>query len=978
MLVCDARFVTAFDIATGKRQRWCDVSHFPGAVVPDPKVPPPADLRYTLTVADDCVLARLGVRDLRPDRNAREVASAGGSFLVCLNRRPDDKGNRLRWRVSPAAAGNAAFEGTAVAGGGRAYIAATRFEEGRAVTAIHCYPLDAREVAPLRWKQDVCTTRELASGEVRSRHHLLTLAGPHVVYCSHSGVIMALDRETGRRTWAVRYRRGRSPGEERPLTPRDLNPCVFAEDKLYVAPADTDQLFCLDPATGRTLWSRERIEVVHLLGVGQGRLIFTTATPRTGLRAVNAEDGSDRGGWLRTSADGSTPLILFGRGLLAGEQVYWPTFHHVYALGQKDGAPLDDPSLLHAVPPGNLAFGNGTLAVADRTTLHIFAPAATRLGARQAAVRQQPESVPARCRLAAAQADAGQFAQAGETLRAAERLAGRPLPDSLRRQRHDLLLRSAEQAADARRWQEAADALIRAADSDFTAAERLQALARLCGVWRQAGQRERAAAVCRAILADKTLTREHLADADGNPQSGRRWALDRLNQFTHPDDLREAVRERKRSDCPPLALPLLRSWRLTLPVGGQFLLPVTEETPGRVVHFFSLQAAPGGRLLRCHDAATGKGLWEHRVPASTSWLGQTPEGVLAAGSERVIGLDARGQLLWEYDAPVRGKRHQALTAFRLVASRLFFLQGGRLFALDAATGRVLWTRWGPSAFLRPPDVARPLAPSYRAGEQTVELPDMRWCLDSHTGKLLRQLPQESPYTVCGREPATGKVLWKYEVPQPTTVTGEPPRLLDVPLGDRRSSLLLIFRNYGTVLQRLDNGKPRWDRPVLFRPDPVWAPGISVDTDAVYFVHAGVLTAVGLDDGRQQWTHPLLATEARVSHWWTRRAGDFVLAYPALRTFSSPVPLSFGALEWGLTLSPGAGIDGSFPVLLCDRKTGKLVQRLNLAGRGPRLWLRWKGTRGPQDNKPAVAVTPGGLVVLLGNKVWGLRVFLERP
>src|SRR5207248_10743557 len=88
------------------------------------------------------------------------------------------------------------FEGTAVAGHGFAYVAATRFEASKAITAVHCYPLDAKDSPPPRWKQDVCAARELLPGEVRYRHHLLTLAGPHVVYCSDSGVIAALDAET--------------------------------------------------------------------------------------------------------------------------------------------------------------------------------------------------------------------------------------------------------------------------------------------------------------------------------------------------------------------------------------------------------------------------------------------------------------------------------------------------------------------------------------------------------------------------------------------------------------------------------------------------------------------------------------------------------------------------------------------------------------------------------------------------------------
>ncbi len=77
-------------------------------------------------------------------------------------------------------------------------------------------------------------------------------------------------------------------------------------------------MLCLDPATGEKLWDRGPLEVVHLLGVGEGRLIFTTPT---GLRAVGADDGVDA--WALP--DGGGGLAPAGRGLLIGDLVLWPT-----------------------------------------------------------------------------------------------------------------------------------------------------------------------------------------------------------------------------------------------------------------------------------------------------------------------------------------------------------------------------------------------------------------------------------------------------------------------------------------------------------------------------------------------------------------------------------------------------------------------------------------------------------------------------
>jgi len=87
------------------------------------------------------------------------------------------------------------------------------------------------------------------------------------------------------------------------------------EGKLYAAPSDSNRLLCLDPVTGATLWQRERLDVVHLLGVGQGRLIFTTwRNPKQGklfaggLRAVMRRTAAIRGaGRCPTTAAGWRP-----------------------------------------------------------------------------------------------------------------------------------------------------------------------------------------------------------------------------------------------------------------------------------------------------------------------------------------------------------------------------------------------------------------------------------------------------------------------------------------------------------------------------------------------------------------------------------------------------------------------------------------------------------------------------------------------
>ncbi len=100
------------------------------------------------------------------------------------------------------------FEGAPLVYDGRAYVAVTRFTGADHITAIHCYAVEGESnpgrtdspSVPL-WKRDVCAVR---GKDQRDRHHLLTLAGPNVVYCSHSGAVVAVDALTGQTAWAVR------------------------------------------------------------------------------------------------------------------------------------------------------------------------------------------------------------------------------------------------------------------------------------------------------------------------------------------------------------------------------------------------------------------------------------------------------------------------------------------------------------------------------------------------------------------------------------------------------------------------------------------------------------------------------------------------------------------------------------------------------------------------------------------------------
>lgn len=392
VLLTDAWSVRAYDLASGRLDFRYDLVTDPKKLQPAPALPAPADASYTATVVGERVYARLGNPILKATR-----AEDDTSHLVCLHRDPQAVKREL-WRVpcGEHAGAETFFEGAPVVAEGRVHAALTSFVGERALTTLACY--DA-ETGAARWRQEVCRTQELKEGEVRHRHHLLTLAEGYLVYCSHSGAIVALEAATGRRSWSVRYTSRGPRLPDRDPSPRALTPVLCAAGRLYVAPLDYDRILCLDAETGRQLWESSALEVVHLLGVARDRLVVTTRTPYPGIRALEASTGRDLREWMHP-ADGSD-LPSYGRGLLAGDQVLWPTRDGLRVLRQDDGEPL----LLDGLSPvpteerlrylGNLAANEEYLVVTSAEEMLVYGPEKSPLTQTRVVPRRPVEVVPA-------------------------------------------------------------------------------------------------------------------------------------------------------------------------------------------------------------------------------------------------------------------------------------------------------------------------------------------------------------------------------------------------------------------------------------------------------------------------------------------------------------------------------------------------------------------------------------------------------
>jgi outer membrane protein assembly factor BamB len=971
VIVAGPRSVTAYDLLTARRVGQFDLQDdLKAKPVDDRFFQSLADARYTLTAADNRVYARLG--------GSPKIPVAPSDVLVCLDLPPSPDGTlHLRWRFPVDAEDRddkeavAMFEGSPVVSDGQVFIARTHLNSG--LTSIECHDDDTGK---LRWSRDVYHALDVFGAEFRQPQHLLTLAGSNLVYNSDAGVIIALDSHSGRRLWAYRYSSRGLKTESGDPSPRGLSPAVYDSGRVYVAPADFDGVLCLDSRTGEKLWERKGIEVIHLLGVAKGKLIVTTAKADrwpAGIRALEADTGADMRRWIQPE-DGSG-VLSYGRGLLAGEWVFWPIIRNTAAgqqrelliLNQEDGQPAIDATQFWQVRAGNMAFGNDCLAVADDEYLSVFVPPARLLQLRENQAKKSG-SATATYLWAVALCDTGRSSEALEAFAQASKLArpediwnGMPLHDQIRAEWHRYLMFLAKQAGS----EALADVYFKqAASSEFSVSQRLRALACHAEVLSRANS-DRAVAIWQGILQDGSLCRGWLTDPDGSVHAARWRAVERINQLT--GDKRQAIGEHsKAAVLGTLRVPATPTWERelkseahNLPAGSEPhwlvpLIPCWQASVHRSEKFLDAFSFPGtnadcvftdhGRQLICWDFLSQTPRWTQTVNANPTWVAPYADAILVAGSEGLSLLNlSDGQVLWEFTAPPVPSSWPAndsgLNQFRIIGPVLIFLQGQRrLFAVDVQTGRLLWQRLAPGASLAMSTggfESRFLANKKGVLVQTSN--GRLWILDLHTGQLKFDVPTSrspwprTPFAVDEERVllvpddqnmmllsfSTGKVLWKRTAGQPSITMAAPQFLAD------GQTLYQFIDGCRWARLNLSNGQILDEK--FISNGPIDAELSVLDSECFYFVAQNELHAWSQTDGRPLWNRPL----PRLSvPWRVTASGKYLFLFPAqspstLRFgfFLTPQPMSFPVeMQWD-----------SWPLMICDKRTGEIVQEMRFLG-----------------------------------------------
>jgi outer membrane protein assembly factor BamB len=290
-------------------------------------------------------------------------------MLVCI----DLAGQSLLGKALPPDE-STAFEGSPVTDGEYVYVGLRK--SGNPVQShVACYDADLKR---LRWRRFVSAAETLAQGAYQEiTHNLLTLDRGVLYYNTNLGAVAAIEARDGQIRWVYRYPRSCKVvlDDRAKHFYRDLTPCLYDRGVLYVAPADSHLILALDAPTGMLIWPTHHPEdAIHLLGVSGGNLLVSGEKLWWINTVTGKLSGPPDGRW----PDGPTPKG-FGRGVLAGDKVYWPTAEKIYVFDAASGAKEQDIELTTRGVKGgcgNLLFAGDTLLIATHKELLALRPPA--------------------------------------------------------------------------------------------------------------------------------------------------------------------------------------------------------------------------------------------------------------------------------------------------------------------------------------------------------------------------------------------------------------------------------------------------------------------------------------------------------------------------------------------------------------------------------------------------------------------------
>ncbi len=912
---------------------------------------PPRDVRCTLTYADSYLFVRVGMPFLRQESEDAESRLRGSSSaIVCLGPIPERTTEPipLAWTLAPPKSDKesaAVFDGAPLVRDGKLFAIVWRQTGGAATTSIVCYQVGGSDGSPeLLWQREAGFS---LAGTDLPAHDLLTLAGPNIVFCTNAGNIVAFDAVSGKPRWEYRYSRSeRRP----PPAGRDLCPCLFDGSHIFAAPADTDRLICLDAFTGRELWYREGVDVIHLLGVARGRLIATFAGPVKGIRGIAVDSGSERlpDGWVRHDNGG---LATFGRGFVTPDLIFWPTKSGMQFLRPVDGMPDGQPA------PGmfgNLAYADGVFIVTSATEVTGYKCEGALKPQRRREFEKQPGNKLLLYNLGVAEADAGQTAQAVQHLEEAAKGTLEP---------GDLVAGRAARLAALLQYKPET-----LATGGKDSSDRTKSLVELNGEFRLCPQCIDLPKPVRTAPLREPLRRFEPVDMHGPLRCVKQFEFIEPNWLRIPD-LGDGTAQKNPDDAQWIWLSANETViRASADRPNQPLL--TFQAPGEVTGAFrhgNRNVLFGPRFVAAYDDNSSKPAWCIELanlesmldPGSLSPL-RTPAGLFSgelAGCHRAGGmlyaiLGGRALLAFDVGNGTLRWCHRAASPRALPGLGAVVIQP-RFFADDRAILLQL-----SSGLLRIIDV--------RNGEIRCQMrtPAVGWSSDPISIDERTVIYSEGASTVVCRDLETGLPLWRHEFARPFSLIGNAPqlRLLHGRL------LISVERNVGHELDALGprTGERLWAEPLYVGARTGSIEHIDGNATTLFVpVDDGVLK-INAATGKKSSTISLANVEGCARH--TICIGSRLYVFPDRPTPTQAFDLDRELFKMAVYLptpqrlqrlfskSYHALMDRSLPLVAYDLKDNRCVQQIEFPAAGLAAVVN------RQKN---------GLTVTTGSGIWSL-------
>lgn len=210
-----------------------------------------------------------------------------------------------------------------------------------------------------------------------------------IYYLTNLGGIACLDPETSAISWVYKYQRihvNRPTQAIYHTIYRDTGwyngPTMVSGEKIYVAPLDSNYLYCLNSKTGEEIWKHRRgYKQRYLMGIFDNKVIIgsenkiTLISAKTGKMMQNFNIGK-----------------IAGLGIILGHTFYCPGYFYMYTINLKT-MHIDKHPWPRLSSPGHLTFANNTIVMTSSNRITTFLDVQTLIAEHNKKIKLDPKNI---------------------------------------------------------------------------------------------------------------------------------------------------------------------------------------------------------------------------------------------------------------------------------------------------------------------------------------------------------------------------------------------------------------------------------------------------------------------------------------------------------------------------------------------------------------------------------------------------------